>query len=132
MKSLLQQLREHHFMKNFTHCFGYIDTDASNGDSYTALGLLYLVHKSIRKNTQRYNYATERFSSVSSDNDDGNSAVQYDGDCDYCVKRKFAVGQFGVHRKSRKGFMQTAWRIHDKALFIDKAYFPFIVDFVLL
>jgi len=108
VKKLVRLLQAHDRMAGFTRSFGYFDTNVAADDEYTALGSIYFVHRDIDR-VQRYNYVTDEY--VSEAGPAVATDVETENLCPFHNKTKFFTGQFGRKRASRKGYLQTGWKL---------------------
>eukprot|EP00064_Thunnus_orientalis_P007568 superscaffoldBa00000849_g7590 len=85
-------------MKDFDRVCIYVDNQFQAEDSFTALGSIYFIHKTL-KNICQYDFNVKDFKAVSG-------------------KNKYVGSLNGVttFKWSRKGFMRTRWIIHNQGL----------------
>nr|XP_055023874.1 inositol polyphosphate-5-phosphatase A [Misgurnus anguillicaudatus] len=98
-------------MADFDRACVYVDTNFRTVDSFTALGSMYFIHKSL-KNILQYDFNVKEFKAVS-----GRS--KYTGSLEgvsMVEKEKFPKNFWPDFKWSRKGFMRTRWIIHNQAL----------------
>nr|XP_046203293.1 inositol polyphosphate-5-phosphatase A-like [Oncorhynchus gorbuscha]XP_046203294.1 inositol polyphosphate-5-phosphatase A-like [Oncorhynchus gorbuscha]XP_046203295.1 inositol polyphosphate-5-phosphatase A-like [Oncorhynchus gorbuscha] len=98
-------------MRDFDRVCIYVDNHFKNVDSFTALGSMYFIHKSL-KNIYQYDFNVEDFKAVSGQN-------KYVGSLDGVTtmeKEKFPKNFWPDFKWSRKGFMRTRWIIHNQGL----------------
>lgn len=98
-------------MADFDRACVYVDSNFKTVDSFTALGSMYFIHKSL-KNILQYDFNVKEFKAVLgcskyTDSLDGVSMVE---------KEKFPKNFWPDFKWSRKGFMRTRWIIHNQAL----------------
>ncbi|KAI3372416.1 hypothetical protein L3Q82_022906 [Scortum barcoo] len=96
-------------MKDFDRVSIYVDNHFQAEDSFTALGSMYFIHKTL-KNIQQYDFNVKDFKAVSGQNKhvgslDGVTMVE---------KEKFPKNFWPDFKWSRKGFMRTRWIIHNQ------------------
>ncbi|KAA0713720.1 Type I inositol 1,4,5-trisphosphate 5-phosphatase [Triplophysa tibetana] len=97
-------------MADFDRACVYID-NVFKSDSFTALGSMYYIHKSL-KNIQQYDFNVKEFKAVSGCN-------KYVGSLEGVAtveKEKFPKNFWPDFKWSRKGYMRTRWIIHNQAL----------------
>ncbi|KAI7797508.1 inositol polyphosphate-5-phosphatase A [Triplophysa rosa] len=97
-------------MADFDRACVYIDNDFKS-NSFTALGSMYYIHKSL-KNIQQYDFNVKEFKAVSGCN-------KYEGSLEEVTtveKEKFPKNFWPDFKWSRKGYMRTRWIIHNQAL----------------
>ncbi|XP_064793380.1 inositol polyphosphate-5-phosphatase A-like isoform X3 [Oncorhynchus masou masou] len=98
-------------MRDFDRVCTYVDNHFKNVDSFTALGSMYFIHKSL-KNIYQYDFNVKDFKAVSGQN-------KYVGSLDEVTtveKEKFLKNFWPDFKWSRKGFMRTRWIIHNQGL----------------
>ncbi|XP_024273321.1 inositol polyphosphate-5-phosphatase A isoform X2 [Oncorhynchus tshawytscha] len=98
-------------MRDFDRVCIYVDNHFKNVDSFTALGSMYFIHKSL-KNIYQYDFNVKDFKAVSGQN-------KYVGSLDGVTtmeKEKFPKNFWPDFKWSRKGFMRTRWIIHNQGL----------------
>ncbi|XP_035591949.1 inositol polyphosphate-5-phosphatase A-like [Oncorhynchus keta] len=98
-------------MRDFDRVCTYVDNHFKNVDSFTALGSMYFIHKSL-KNIYQYDFNVKDFKTVSGQN-------KYVGSLDEVTtveKEKFLKNFWPDFKWSRKGFMRTRWIIHNQGL----------------
>ncbi|XP_041793826.1 inositol polyphosphate-5-phosphatase A [Chelmon rostratus] len=98
-------------MKDFDRVCIYVDNQFQAEDSFTALGSMYFIHKTL-KNISQYDFNEKDFKAVSGQNKhvgslDGVTTVE---------KEKFPKNFWPDFKWSRKGFMRTRWIIHNQGL----------------
>uniref|UniRef100_A0A8C9ZD39 inositol-polyphosphate 5-phosphatase n=1 Tax=Sander lucioperca TaxID=283035 RepID=A0A8C9ZD39_SANLU len=98
-------------MKDFDRVCVYVDNQFQAEDSFTALGSMYFIHKSL-KNIYQYDFNVKDFKAVSGQKKhmgslDGVTTVE---------KEKFPKHFWPDFKWSRKGFMRTRWIIHNQGL----------------
>ncbi|XP_037634290.1 inositol polyphosphate-5-phosphatase A [Sebastes umbrosus] len=98
-------------MKDFDRVCIYVDNQFQAEDSFTALGSIYFIHKTL-KNIYQYDFNVKDFKAVSGQNKhvgsmDGVTTVE---------KEKFPKNFWPDFKWSRKGFMRTRWIIHNQGL----------------
>ncbi|XP_028852735.1 inositol polyphosphate-5-phosphatase A [Denticeps clupeoides] len=98
-------------MREFDRSCIYMDSNFKAVDSFTALGSMYFIHKSL-KNIQQYDFNVKDFKAVSGQNKyvgclDGVSTME---------KEKFPKNFWPDFKWSRKGYMRTRWLIHNQGL----------------
>nr|XP_046243156.1 inositol polyphosphate-5-phosphatase A isoform X2 [Scatophagus argus] len=98
-------------MKDFDRVCIYVDNQFKTEDSFTALGSMYFIHKTL-KNVYQYDFNVKDFKAVSGQNRhmgslEGVSTVE---------KEKFPKNFWPDFKWSRKGFMRTRWIIHNQGL----------------
>ncbi|KAM8974698.1 inositol polyphosphate-5-phosphatase A-like [Pelodytes ibericus] len=87
----------------------FIDSDFTQPHSFTALGSIYLIHKSLR-GIQIYDFQEQRFMPVS-------GQVVWSGtldDCPMIHKERFPQNLWSEFPWTRKGFMRTRWQIDSR------------------
>ncbi|KAK1893256.1 Inositol polyphosphate-5-phosphatase A [Dissostichus eleginoides] len=98
-------------MKDYDRVCIYVDNQFQTEDSFTALGSMYFIHKTL-KNIQQYDFNVKDFKAVLGQSKhvgslDGVSTVE---------KEKFPKNFWPDFKWSRKGFMRTRWIIHNQGL----------------
>ncbi|XP_032372223.1 inositol polyphosphate-5-phosphatase A [Etheostoma spectabile] len=98
-------------MKDFDRVCVYVDNQFQAEDSFTALGSMYFINKSL-KNIYQYDFNVKDFKVVSGQKKhmgslDGVATVE---------KEKFPKNFWPDFKWSRKGFMRTRWIIHNQGL----------------
>lgn len=98
-------------MKDFDRVCIYVDNQFQTEESFTALGSMYFIHKTL-KNIYQYDFKVKDFKAVSGQNKhvgalDGVTTVE---------KEKFPKNFWPDFKWSRKGFMRTRWIIHNQGL----------------
>lgn len=97
-------------MDDFDRACVYVDNDFKS-DSFTALGSMYFIHKSL-KNIQQYDFNVKGYKAVSGHN-------KYVGSLEGVTtveKEKFPKNFWPDFKWSRKGYIRTRWIIHNQAL----------------
>ncbi|XP_030272515.1 inositol polyphosphate-5-phosphatase A [Sparus aurata] len=98
-------------MKDFNRVCIYVDNQFQAENSFTALGSMYFIHKTL-KDIHQYDFNVEDFKAVSGQN-------KHVGSLDRVTtveKEKFPKNFWPDFKWSRKGFMRTRWIIHNQAL----------------
>ncbi|XP_036382983.1 inositol polyphosphate-5-phosphatase A [Megalops cyprinoides] len=98
-------------MREFDRVCIYVDNHFKAVDSFTALGSMYFIHKSL-KNIYQYDFNIKDFKAVSGHN-------KYVGSLDGVAtveKEKFPKNFWPDFKWSRKGYMRTRWIIHNQGL----------------
>ncbi|KAM6954319.1 inositol polyphosphate-5-phosphatase A [Aplochiton taeniatus] len=98
-------------MREFDRVCIYVDSNFKEVDSFTALGSMYFIHKSL-KNVYQYDFNLKDFKVVTGHN-------KYVGSLDGCTameKEKFPKNFWPDFKWSRKGYMRTRWIIHNQGL----------------
>ncbi|XP_042278247.1 inositol polyphosphate-5-phosphatase A isoform X2 [Thunnus maccoyii] len=98
-------------MKDFDRVCIYVDNQFQAEDSFTALGSIYFIHKTL-KNICQYDFNVKDFKAVSGKN-------KYVGSLNGVTtveKEKFPKNFWPDFKWSRKGFMRTRWIIHNQGL----------------
>ncbi|XP_058640065.1 inositol polyphosphate-5-phosphatase A isoform X3 [Onychostoma macrolepis] len=96
-------------MADFDRVCVYVDSHFKAVDSFTALGSMYFIHKSL-KNIQQYDFNLKEFKAVSGHN-------KYMGSLEGVLtveKEKFPKNFWPDFKWSRKGYMRTRWLIHNQ------------------
>ncbi|XP_077942959.1 inositol polyphosphate-5-phosphatase A isoform X2 [Gasterosteus aculeatus] len=98
-------------MKDFDRVCIYVDNQFQAEDSFTALGSLYFIRKTL-KNIYQYDFNVKEFKAVSGRNKhvgplEGVATVEIE---------KFSKNFWPDFKWSRKGFMRTRWIIHNQGL----------------
>ncbi|XP_074526419.1 inositol polyphosphate-5-phosphatase A [Halichoeres trimaculatus] len=98
-------------MKDYDRACIYVDNHFQVEDSFTALGSMYFIHKTL-ENIQQFDFNVKDFKAVSGQNKhvgslDGVTTVE---------KEKFPKNFWPDFKWSRKGFMRTRWIIHNQGL----------------
>lgn len=98
-------------MKDFDRVCIYVNNQFQAEDSFTALGSMYFIHKTL-KDIHQYDFNVKDFKAVSGQNKhvgclDGVATVE---------KEKFPKNFWPDFKWSRKGFMRTRWIIHNQGL----------------
>ncbi|KAJ8378053.1 hypothetical protein AAFF_G00248480 [Aldrovandia affinis] len=97
-------------MRDFDRVCIYVDNHFKAVDSFTALGSIYFIHKSL-KNIYQYDFNVKDFKAV--------SGHKYVGSLDGVTtveKEKFPKNFWPDFKWSRKGYMRTRWIIHNQGL----------------
>ncbi|KAF7647048.1 hypothetical protein LDENG_00178490 [Lucifuga dentata] len=98
-------------MRDFDRVCIYVDNQFQAEDSFTALGSIYFIHKTL-KNIYQYDFNVKDFKPVSGQN-------KYVGSLDGVTtveKEKFPKNFWPDFKWSRKGFMRTRWIIHNQGV----------------
>ncbi|XP_046871991.1 inositol polyphosphate-5-phosphatase A [Hypomesus transpacificus] len=98
-------------MRDFDRVCIYVDNHFKAVDSFTALGSMYFIHKSL-KNIYQYDFNAKDFKAVSGQN-------KYVGSLDGVTtveKEKFPKNFWPDFKWSRKGYLRTRWIIHNQGL----------------
>ncbi|XP_036953695.1 inositol polyphosphate-5-phosphatase A [Acanthopagrus latus] len=98
-------------MKDFNRVCIYVDNQFQAENSFTALGSMYFIHKTL-KDIHQYDFNVKDFKAVSGQN-------KHVGSLDRVTtveKEKFPKNFWPDFKWSRKGFMRTRWIIHNQAL----------------
>ncbi|XP_026099904.1 inositol polyphosphate-5-phosphatase A [Carassius auratus] len=98
-------------MADFDRVCVYVDSHFKAVDSFTALGSMYFIHKSL-KNILQYDFNVNEFKDVSGHN-------KYVGSLEGVTsmeKEKFPKNFWPDFKWSRKGYMRTRWLIHNQGL----------------
>ncbi|CAM4714618.1 unnamed protein product [Leuciscus chuanchicus] len=98
-------------MADFDRSSVYVDSHFKAVDSFTALGSMYFIHKSL-KNIQLYDFNVKEFKALSGRN-------KYVGSLEGVTtmeKEKFPKNFWPDFKWSRKGYMRTRWIIHNQGL----------------
>ncbi|XP_037537047.1 inositol polyphosphate-5-phosphatase A [Nematolebias whitei] len=98
-------------MKDFDRVCVYVDNEFQAEDSFTALGSMYFIHKTL-KDIYQYDFNVKEFKVVVGQN-------KYVGSLDRVAtveKEKFPKNFWPDFKWSRKGFMRTRWIIHNQGL----------------
>ncbi|XP_032434657.1 inositol polyphosphate-5-phosphatase A isoform X1 [Xiphophorus hellerii] len=98
-------------MKEFDRTCIYVDTQFQAEDSFTALGSMYFIHKTL-KNIYHYDFNVKDFKAVV-------GQTKYVGSLDGVAtveKEKFPKNFWPDFKWSRKGYMRTRWLIHNQGL----------------
>ncbi|XP_076010370.1 inositol polyphosphate-5-phosphatase A [Genypterus blacodes] len=98
-------------MKEYDRTCIYVDNQFQAEESFTALGSMYFIHKTL-KNISQYDFNAKDFKPVSGQN-------KYVGSMDRVTtveKEKFPKNFWPDFKWSRKGFMRTRWIIHNQGL----------------
>ncbi|XP_054628247.1 inositol polyphosphate-5-phosphatase A isoform X2 [Dunckerocampus dactyliophorus] len=98
-------------LKDFDRRCIYVDNQFQAEGSFTALGSMYFIHKTL-KNIRQYDFSVKDFKAVPGLNKyvgslDGVNTVE---------KEKFPKNFWPDFKWSRKGFMRTRWIIHNQGL----------------
>ncbi|KAM9393486.1 inositol polyphosphate-5-phosphatase A [Pholidichthys leucotaenia] len=96
-------------MEEFDRACIYVDNQFQAEDTFTALGSMYFIHKTL-KNVQQYDFNVKDFKAVLGQN-------KYVGSLDRVTtveKEKFPKNFWPDFKWSRKGFMRTRWIIHNQ------------------
>ncbi|KAE8292389.1 Type I inositol 1,4,5-trisphosphate 5-phosphatase [Larimichthys crocea] len=110
-KDFFENIESSEEMKDFDRVCTYVDNQFQAEDSFTALGSIYFIHKTL-KNIYQYDFNVKDFKAVSGQKKhmgslDGVSTVE---------KEKFPKNFWPDFKWSRKGFMRTRWIIHNQGL----------------
>ncbi|XP_065827647.1 inositol polyphosphate-5-phosphatase A-like [Oscarella lobularis] len=95
----------------YDRILGIFDESASTKETFTALGSLYLIERSLT-DVYLWDFEKNRFDSAV-------GCRLYGGDLNGCTthkKRKFPPDFFPQFKWSRKGYIQTRWRINGRVL----------------
>uniref|UniRef100_A0A3Q3WZW2 inositol-polyphosphate 5-phosphatase n=1 Tax=Mola mola TaxID=94237 RepID=A0A3Q3WZW2_MOLML len=98
-------------MKDFDRVVSYVDNQFQAEDSFTALGSIYFIHRTL-KNILQYDFNEKGFKMVSGQR-------KHVGSLDLVTtveKEKFPKNFWPNFKWSRKGFMRTRWIIHNQGL----------------
>nr|XP_015827777.2 inositol polyphosphate-5-phosphatase A [Nothobranchius furzeri] len=98
-------------MKDFDRVSIYIDNEFQSEDTFTALGSMYFIHKTL-KNIYQYDFNVKDFKAVQGKN-------KHVGSLDRVAtveKEKFPKNFWPDFKWSRKGFMRTRWLIHNQGV----------------
>ncbi|XP_004072539.1 type I inositol 1,4,5-trisphosphate 5-phosphatase [Oryzias latipes] len=98
-------------LKDYDRTCIYVDSQFQAEDSFTALGNMYFIHKTL-KNVYQYDFNVKDFKAVLGQN-------KYVGCLDTVTtveKEKFPKNFWPNFKWSRKGFMRTRWIIHNQGL----------------
>nr|XP_020446273.1 type I inositol 1,4,5-trisphosphate 5-phosphatase-like isoform X2 [Monopterus albus] len=98
-------------MRDYDRVCIYVDSQFQAEDSFTALGSMYFIHKTL-KNVYQYDFNVKDFKVVSGQN-------KYTGSLDQVTtveKEKFPKYFWPDFKWSRKGFTRTRWIIHNQGL----------------
>ncbi|CAN9513399.1 unnamed protein product [Ophioblennius macclurei] len=98
-------------MKDFDRACIYVDNQFQAEDSFTALGSMYFIHKSL-KNIHQYDFQVKDFKAVLGQN----KCVGSLAGVTTVEKEKFPKNFWPDFKWSRKGFMRTRWIIHNQGL----------------
>ncbi|XP_076127244.1 inositol polyphosphate-5-phosphatase A [Alosa pseudoharengus] len=98
-------------MRDFDRVSTYVDSHFKTVDSFTALGSMYFIHKSL-KNIYQYDFNAREFKPIAGQNKfvgslEGVTTVQ---------KEKFPKNFWPDFKWSRKGYMRTRWLIHNQGM----------------
>lgn len=109
--SFFRSIESSEEMRDFDRVCIYVDNQFRAEDSFTALGSMYFIHKTL-KNISQYDFNVKDFKSVSGHNKhvgslDGVTTVE---------KEKFPKNFWPDFKWSRKGFLRTRWIIHNQGL----------------
>uniref|UniRef100_A0A8C1WF96 inositol-polyphosphate 5-phosphatase n=1 Tax=Cyprinus carpio TaxID=7962 RepID=A0A8C1WF96_CYPCA len=115
-------------MADFDRVCVYVDSHFKAVDSFTALGSMYFIHKSL-KNIQQYDFNVNEFKAVSGHNKyvgslEGVTSMEKEKfpknfwpDCiAYSICCIILETQRNTFKWSRKGYMRTRWLIHNQGL----------------
>ncbi|XP_013867556.1 inositol polyphosphate-5-phosphatase A [Austrofundulus limnaeus] len=97
-------------MKDFDRVCIYVDNKFQAEDSFTALGSMYFIHKTL-KNIYQYDFNVKEFKAVV-----GQKCVGSLDRVTTVEKEKFPKNFWPDFKWSRKGFMRTRWIIHNQGL----------------
>ncbi|XP_018599692.1 inositol polyphosphate-5-phosphatase A isoform X2 [Scleropages formosus] len=108
-ENFLWKIESSEEMRDFDRACIYMDNNFKAADSFTALGSMYFIHKSL-KNIHQYDFSVKDFKAVSGHNKyvgtlDGVTTVE---------KEKFPKNFWPDFKWSRKGYMRTRWIIHNQ------------------
>ncbi|XP_035022508.1 inositol polyphosphate-5-phosphatase A [Hippoglossus stenolepis] len=110
-ENFFRSIESHQEMKDYNRVCIYVDNKFQAEDSFTALGSMYFIHKTL-KDIYQYDFNVKDFKAVS-----GQS--KYVGSLDGVTtveKEKFPKNFWPDFKWSRKGFMRTRWIIHNQGL----------------
>ncbi|XP_051780172.1 inositol polyphosphate-5-phosphatase A isoform X2 [Erpetoichthys calabaricus] len=96
-------------MKDFDRACVYVDNDFRMKSCFTALGSMYLIHRSI-KQIYQYDFREKEYKAVCGQNIHLGSL----DDVPSLEKEKFPKNFWPDFNWSRKGFMRTRWIIHNR------------------
>ncbi|NP_001120627.1 inositol polyphosphate-5-phosphatase, 40kDa, gene 2 [Xenopus tropicalis] len=108
-EKLIRMLIESQELSSYERVQAFIDTDYSQPERFTALGSIYLIHKSLNR-IQIYNFKEKHFATFSGHNLFLGSL----GDCPLVQKERFPQDFWKEFPWTRKGFMRTRWQLHDR------------------
>ncbi|XP_068166626.1 inositol polyphosphate-5-phosphatase A isoform X2 [Antennarius striatus] len=98
-------------MKDFDRVSIYMDNRFQVEESFTALGSMYFIHKTL-KDVYQYDFNVKDFKAVSGQNKHVGSLDEVPT----VEKEKFPKHFWPDFKWSRKGFMRTRWLIHNQGL----------------
>ncbi|KAK0397404.1 hypothetical protein QR680_002115 [Steinernema hermaphroditum] len=97
-------------LPDYTAGVAILDLDYEHNDQYTALGSMFMVHKSALDVVEQYNYHTKKYQRL----DNKLTIVRKNlADCPFLVKTKFPKHFWPAIKWGRKGFMHTRWKFDD-------------------
>nr|XP_019949213.1 PREDICTED: type I inositol 1,4,5-trisphosphate 5-phosphatase-like [Paralichthys olivaceus] len=108
-ENFFRSIESNQEMKDYNRVCIYVDNRFQAEDSFTALGSMYFIHKTL-KDIYQYDFNVKDFKAVS-----GQS--KYVGSLDGVTtveKEKFPKNFWPDFKWSRKGFMRTRWIIHNQ------------------
>ncbi|XP_034025801.1 inositol polyphosphate-5-phosphatase A [Thalassophryne amazonica] len=98
-------------IKHFDRSCIYVDSQFQAEESFTALGSMYFIHKTL-KNVYQYDFNVKDFKAVLGQSKYVNSLHGVST----VEKEKFPKNFWPDFKWSRKGFMRTRWMIHNQGL----------------
>ncbi|XP_028312206.1 inositol polyphosphate-5-phosphatase A [Gouania willdenowi] len=107
----LQCIESSEDMRDFDRVCTYVDNHFQAEDSFTALGSMYFIHKSL-KNIYQYDFKVKDFQAVQGRSKYVGSLLEVTT----VEKEKFPKNFWPDFKWSRKGFMRTRWIIHNQGL----------------
>ncbi|XP_052419406.1 inositol polyphosphate-5-phosphatase A [Carassius gibelio] len=110
-ENFFRTIESKHEMADFDRVCVYVDSNFKDVDSFTALGSMYFIHKSL-KNIQQYDFSEKEFIAVSGHNKYMVSLEEVTT----IEKEKFPKNFWPDFKWSRKGYMRTRWLINNQGL----------------
>ncbi|XP_031426785.1 inositol polyphosphate-5-phosphatase A isoform X2 [Clupea harengus] len=110
-ENFIRSMESSEEMRDFDRVCTYVDSHFKAQDSFTALGSMYFIHKSV-KSIFQYDFNAQEFKAVAGQNKfvgslEGVTTVQ---------KEKFPKNFWPDFKWSRKGYMRTRWLIDNQGL----------------
>jgi len=104
----IESMRELGAEQGYDRLVAFFDGDFSAQDKFTALGSIYMVHRSL-PNTDIYNFQEKGFVSLKA----GQAVIKCGciDDVDLADKHKFPLSFFPEGKWSRKGYLRTRWKL---------------------
>uniref|UniRef100_A0A1I7YB54 inositol-polyphosphate 5-phosphatase n=1 Tax=Steinernema glaseri TaxID=37863 RepID=A0A1I7YB54_9BILA len=96
-------------LSDYTAALAILDLDFDQNDQYTALGSMFLVHKSALHTVKQYNFHEEKYQLLRNEL----TIVRKNlSECPVLVKTKFPKHFWPAIKWGRKGYMHTRWKFN--------------------